>query len=31
VSSSSDSSVELSKFAEDEFAEELIGEEEIPF
>lgn len=31
MSSSSDSSVELSKFAEDEFAEELIGEEEIPF
>ena len=30
-SSSNDASGEISKFAEDEFSEELIGEEEIPF
>ena len=29
--SASDASGEISKFAEDEFSEELIGEEEIPF
>ena len=29
--SASDTSGEISKFAEDEFSEELIGEEEIPF
>lgn len=31
ASSSAQSSAEISKFAEEEFSEELIGEEEIPF